>query len=233
MPNLCVVPARAVSDARLTHRDLRALLAVGMYTNHAGKGVWASQTTMAERVNMSRQQMNESLKRLEEYGYIVKRRRWNAAGAELTCLIDIRLDDPVAETGGVPDLGTGGVPDLGTQTTQLNDPTTDDDAMRAGMGDYLTDLDAMLTQARNPTAVTRELHALHSGMHGSYSWPVIGRAVHDMMVAGASVSPRSLRAFCEGATRAAFTPATTTPRKTRGPDLAALEKKLAAKPEEG
>lgn len=238
MPNLCIVPARALSDARLTFREVRALLAVGMYTNHAGKGVWASQRTMADRANMTRSQMNEALARLEELGYIVKRRRFNDKGAELTCMIDVVLDAPPQQegvpdlgTGGVPKMGTGGVPDLGTQTTHTNVPTTmmmQSDAKIPP--EYTEDYATILSQSRNPTAVIRELVALNSGMHGTFSWEVIGRALRDMVVSGAAISPRSLRKFCEGVDKPDAPPRSTSPRPKRGIDVEALARKLEEPP---
>lgn len=158
MPNLVIIPARALEDRSLTGRDLRALCAVGMYTNSAGKGVWASQTTMADRVGVSRQQMNASLRVLSQRGYIRKYRRTKPDGSSDTCLIDIILDGPpVPEmmTPPVPVLGTPPVLESGTQTTQQNDPTTRLQCVAALVGEHLTVEQARLTglwfgKARDP-----------------------------------------------------------------------------------
>jgi len=59
---------------------------------------------------------------------------------------------------------------------------------------------ATLLTARNPVAFLAELRAQHAGMPGhgpGYAWDIIGHALHDIQVAGAPASPRSIRRFCE------------------------------------
>ena len=227
MPNLCIVPARAVSDERLTPRDLRALLAIGCYTNRAGENVFASQRTLAVKAHMTRPQMNECIQRLVELGYVRKVNRVDrATGKTMTCVYDLVLDDPV------PDLGTGGVPKTGTQNVVAVERSDDDDAARVMQlveAEYRRAVATLLGQARHPQAVARELVALNNGMHGTFPWTVIGRACHDMVVAGSAVSPRALRAFCEGAaSQAPNTPASRRPK--RGLDLAAVKRQLDEQP---
>lgn len=248
MPNLCIVPARALEDRTLTPRQLRALMAVGLYTNSAGKGVWASQRTMADRAGMSRQQMSECLRVLSAKGYIKKRRRWHGeTGAEMTAIIDMLFDEPenhpdesptpTPKVGSPPPpkLGVPPTPKVGTQTTQGNDSRSDDDTADAHeSGDsllgklpapYRDDAAHMLAEHRNPAALEAELVALNNGMHGAYSWETIGRAIHDMRVAGAAVTGRALRAFCEGVSHSTPTP---TPKRPQGPDYAKLRAELEA-----
>jgi len=148
MPDLCIIPVRALEDRTLSPRELRTLLAVGAYTNRHGRGVWASQSTMAERAGISRPQFNACVKALVEKGYLRKTRRFKENGAEITSMIDVILDDPseastearvpdsgtppvyperghppVPDSGTppVPTAGTPRVPTVGTQTTPIND----------------------------------------------------------------------------------------------------------------
>lgn len=205
MPNLCIIPARAIEDRSLTPMELRALMAVGLYTNSAGKGVWASQRTMAERAGMSRQHMNASLRSLEAKGYIRRRSRHHPkTGARMTSMVDIVLDDevpthpvPESETTPVSDSGTAPVPESGTQTTHVNDPPSTTTVV-AISEEYRADLTAILARSKNPEGLAQEMLALHDGTAGEYPWSVIGRAIHDMNVVGAPPSPRALRKFCEG-----------------------------------
>lgn len=231
MPNLCVIPARALEDARLSARDLRALMAVGLYTNHAGKGVWASQTTMAARARMTRAQMNQALQRLATLGYVRITKRTHPSGARATSIIDILFDEapgvPADGTGGVPKDGTGGVPTDGTETTQLNVPTTM--LHRASVeldGDGRAALHTLATTARFPEALGAALFALHDGRTGTFSWAIISRALQDMVIAGAQVSQRALRRFCDGV----LSPPDHPPGKKRGLDIAALTRKLDGNP---
>lgn len=147
MPDLCIIPVRALEDRTLSPRELRTLLAVGAYTNRHGRGVWASQSTMAQRAGISRPQFNTCVKSLVEKGYLRKTRRFKENGGEITSMIDVILDDPAEEssearvpesgtppvyservhppvpdsgTPPVPAAGTPRVPTVGTQTTPIN-----------------------------------------------------------------------------------------------------------------
>lgn len=54
-------------------------------------------------------------------------------------------------------------------------------------------------KARSPQALDAQLQMIHNGGHGpggrSVPWPLIGRALHEMQVADASLTPAALRAF--------------------------------------
>lgn len=66
---------------------------------------------------------------------------------------------------------------------------------------YLPALTAAFRASTSPDTLAQELGALVSGMHGPGGRPVppavVGRAVHEMQVAGARLTPRALRRFCE------------------------------------
>jgi hypothetical protein len=65
--------------------------------------------------------------------------------------------------------------------------------------EYHDTLDGHLRASQNPPALLAELKAIASGMHPpAYDWPVIGRALSDLAVAGGRVTPKALRAFCRG-----------------------------------
>lgn len=116
MPDLCIIPARALDDRSLSARELRTLLAIGAYTNRQGRGAWASQTTMATRAGMTRPQFNACVRSLCEKGYLFKKRRFRENGAETTAEIDIIIDDrrPPTDATRVPVEGTPPVPSEGT-----------------------------------------------------------------------------------------------------------------------
>lgn len=96
MPNLCIIPARALTDRELTPSDLRALLAVGTFTSRDGSGVWASNATIADTAGLDERHLRRSLRTLEERGYL---RRIKRPGT--TSLLAILLDDPFTGEGGI------------------------------------------------------------------------------------------------------------------------------------
>lgn len=55
---------------------------------------------------------------------------------------------------------------------------------------------ATLADAQRPRDVAASIAALHDGMHGSYTWPIIGRALLELRAAGGAFTPHRLEAFC-------------------------------------
>ena len=106
MARLCMVPARALDDERITNQDLRALLAIGFFSSLNGKGVWASNKTMAERARLDERDFRRCVKRLATWGYVRRIERTGEGGKQLTSLTEVLLDEPV-------DLSGGGVGDPG------------------------------------------------------------------------------------------------------------------------
>jgi hypothetical protein len=90
MPNLCIIPARALSDDRVTPTQLRVLLAVGTFTSRDGGGVWASNATIAEVAGLHVRHMRDALKALVSFGYVRK-----IARPGRTAIMAIVLDDPL------------------------------------------------------------------------------------------------------------------------------------------
>lgn len=72
---------------------------------------------------------------------------------------------------------------------------------------YRPAIEGACRASRNPWALLTELKALNSGLHGSFPWDVIGRAVHDLALAGESATALRLRVFCQNVTRASAEPA--------------------------
>ena len=94
MPNMSIIPARAVSDRRLSRGGLLILAALGTYTNKNGI-CWPTQSEIAEQTGMTRQAVSGYLKELETLGYLDKHRRYRADQGEISCAYRIRFDaDP-------------------------------------------------------------------------------------------------------------------------------------------
>lgn len=150
-PRLSIIPAGAVTDARLEPRDLQVLCLLGRHTDNKG---WCSrsQVKMARELSCGRATVQRALERLEEAGWIEHRPEVRPDGGDRAHFYRVILDvaEPIklpdespAETpaeseGGVP-IGGQGVPALDGQgvptherapirTTPLND---DDETARA------------------------------------------------------------------------------------------------------
>jgi hypothetical protein len=93
MPNLSIIPAAAVADARLSDVHVRVLCAIGTHTNRLGGNVWASVATLAKESNLSERTVQRSLAALIEAGYI---RRTERTGR--TNLYDVLLDGVSTES---------------------------------------------------------------------------------------------------------------------------------------
>ena len=75
MPNLSIIPARAVMDTTITPTQLRVLCAIGMHTNRLGGGVWTSINTLADEAGVSRSTVKRACEELEERGYLLRTER--------------------------------------------------------------------------------------------------------------------------------------------------------------
>jgi len=93
MPNLSIIPAAAVADARLSDVHVRVLCAIGTHTNRLGGNVWASVATLAKESNLSERTVQRSLTALIEAGYIRKTERTGR-----TNLYDVLLDRVSSES---------------------------------------------------------------------------------------------------------------------------------------
>lgn len=125
MPNLSIIPAAAVADARLSDVHVRVLAAIGTHTNRLGGNVWASVATLAKESNLSERTVQRSLAALIEAGYIRKTERTGR-----TNLYDVLLDGVTVES---PTHATVVTPPP-TQLSHPNDKKNDkknDSAMMA------------------------------------------------------------------------------------------------------
>lgn len=118
MPTLAIIPAAAVSDPRLTDRDIRVLCAIGTFTNRLGGNVWASIETLAIAANLSTRTVQRAIQTLAEAQYL---RRIDRPGT--TALLEVVLQpaDGVTGESGVgvtTQSGGGDYADGGGVTTQ-------------------------------------------------------------------------------------------------------------------
>ena len=93
MPNLSIIPAAAVADARLSDVHVRVLCAMGTHTNRLGGNVWASVATLAKESNLSERTVQRSIAALIEAGYLRKTERTGR-----TNLYDVLLDGVSTES---------------------------------------------------------------------------------------------------------------------------------------
>ena len=70
MPNLSIIPARAVMDRDLSHTHLRVLCAIGVHTNKLGGNVWTSVKTLAEEAGVGERTVQTACQALAERGYL-------------------------------------------------------------------------------------------------------------------------------------------------------------------
>lgn len=144
-PRLSIIPAGAVTDARLEPRDLQVLCLLGRHTDDNG---WCcrSQVKMARELSCGRATVQRALERLDDAGWVDHRPEIRPDGGDQAHFYRVILDPPLvavaamneahsevdSDTGGVP-TGGQGVPTLGGQgvptherapirTTPINEP---------------------------------------------------------------------------------------------------------------
>lgn len=136
-----IIPARAIDDDRLGNAAVRVLSALGTYSDPDG-WCWPAIQTLADRLRVSRQQVKRGIKQLEETGYLVRQRRFNTAGREMSSKYRVLYDGNLpaelaswgegqrsdAPTGGNVVLPPGGkvvMPPEGQRGDAPNDPLND------------------------------------------------------------------------------------------------------------
>jgi hypothetical protein len=115
-----IIPASAVTDARLEPRDLQVLCLLGRHTDDLG---WCcrSQVKMAKELACGRATVQRALSRLVEAGYVEHRPKQRESGADAAHNFRVVIDPPEHGTtalessaddgGGVPTGGQGGARD--------------------------------------------------------------------------------------------------------------------------
>ena len=88
---LCIVPSEAVSDARLTHVQLRVLLAIGSFTGK-DKAAFPKQQTIADMLGLARETVNRAIKVLREIGYVHVEGQKRPDGGQKESLYWVKLD---------------------------------------------------------------------------------------------------------------------------------------------
>lgn len=136
-----VIPARAVDDKKLGKAALLVLVALGTYSDRDG-WCWPSQTTIANRLGVSRPAVANQIKKLKQLGYIQIEPRFDSDGRQVSSKYRVLYDGEANNNeGGVIKLGdtpvmpevtppvtpevTGGVIKLGDTNDPINDPIND------------------------------------------------------------------------------------------------------------
>lgn len=88
---LCIIPSDAVSDKRLTHVQLRVLLAIGSYTGK-DRAAFPKQQTVADMLGLARETVNRALAALKRFGYIEIQHQKRADGGQRENLYWVKLD---------------------------------------------------------------------------------------------------------------------------------------------
>jgi hypothetical protein len=88
---LCIIPSDAVSDKRLTHVQLRVLLAIGSYTGK-DRAAFPKQKTVADMLGLARETVNRALAALKRFGYIEIEHQKRADGGQRENLYWVKLD---------------------------------------------------------------------------------------------------------------------------------------------
>jgi DNA-binding Lrp family transcriptional regulator len=90
------VMTKVFENRTLTTGEKFVLVALADFGNDDGKSIYPSQSTIAEKTNMTRTSVNRILQNLEKMGYIKKTRRRSSGVYELEIVIS-RLNSDVAE----------------------------------------------------------------------------------------------------------------------------------------
>jgi DNA-binding MarR family transcriptional regulator len=88
---LCIVPSEAVSDTRLTHVQLRVLLAIGSFTGK-DKAAFPKQKTIADMLGLARETVNRAISALKRFGYIHVEHQHRDDGGQRESLYWVKLD---------------------------------------------------------------------------------------------------------------------------------------------
>lgn len=109
-----IIPAKALSDRRLSRTDISVLNALGTYGDRNG-WCWPSLNTVAQTIGAHRRTVNHSITKLLELRYLARRSRYREDGGqtsnEYKILYDVEEEaPPLAKT--PPPLGENTIPPL-------------------------------------------------------------------------------------------------------------------------
>lgn len=79
-----IIPKTLVIDQSVTYRDKCVYMALATYANNTTKAARPSTQTIADNVGCSRSSVFDSLKRLEQSGYIKRKSRSSKKAGSLT-----------------------------------------------------------------------------------------------------------------------------------------------------
>lgn len=91
-----MIPSDAVCDTRLSHIQLRVLLAIGSFTSK-NKAAYPKQRTIAEMLGIARETVNRSIKVLRELGYVSVEHQQRDDGGQRESLYWVNLDPSDAD----------------------------------------------------------------------------------------------------------------------------------------
>lgn len=196
MPNLCIIPARALRDPDMTPTELRVLLAVGQFTSRDGGGVWASNATLADVAGVDERHLRRALRGLAGRGYI---RRVERPGR--TSLMGILLDDP--PQGGAESAPPGGAESAPQTTHRTTQPPNNNNSTTRVRESLTADahrqaFDVVARTHPSPALMATALESLtqDTGNGPAYDWPTIGAALLDLKANGQAFSVGLLRGYC-------------------------------------
>lgn len=185
-----IYAAQAVFDKRLTPTDKLVLSALGTYANGEG-WCYPNQTTLAERLGVTRQTISGAIKKLVEAGYVETEVRTAAGrgkvGYNYRVKLDIARQDVVAEARTTePDIGaarhrpppTSAPADVGAEPT----PLSAQDEFPSNARTYPTERPQLvLTASAAPPAKKRRAARKYSPEFETFwlQWPAGRRKLSD------------------------------------------------------
>ncbi|MCH8112649.1 MAG: helix-turn-helix domain-containing protein [Proteobacteria bacterium] len=89
-PHLCIIPAAAVFDERLSATDLRVLAALGVHADRNGH-CNPSLGYLAKRLKTDRRHVRRRIRKLEDLGILSTARNFSQSGQEVALQISINL----------------------------------------------------------------------------------------------------------------------------------------------
>ena len=117
------LPIEAMTDARLSHRDLRVLMALYSFGANPGDVVWPSREKLSELSNLHWTHVSATIRRLQDYGWLLKK-----SGGQQGNSYTLLKPSMVAETDTVADSAT--VAESVRKGSRIGLPITDQEQTR-------------------------------------------------------------------------------------------------------
>jgi DNA-binding MarR family transcriptional regulator len=211
MPNLCIIPARALTllaDGDLTPTDIVILCSIGEHTDKNGEGCWASSRTLSDKAGVHRSTFFASTTRLVRAG-LIERESGQTDGK--TSTYRVLLDrQGVSRQQDTPRPATktpvSAATDTPTINDPLNDPLNESPSATVTTSEYLADAEELFSRIiraqGSPGAWIAEMVAARDGMHGPIvTKEQVGQAIRDFNAAGGDISLRLFRGYLRDAAK--------------------------------